>query len=201
MQWSAVDADFPPDLPTLPAAWYQRPTLDVARDLPGRILVKREGSALLAVRIVEVEAYHQHGDGASHSRNGRTARNDAMFRAGGVLYVYFIYGMHFCMNVVTEDEGVGAAVLLRAAEPLRGVDIMRERRGAAAREHALLHGPARLCQALAITRAHDGLALDGSVLGILDTPPVSEADILRGPRIGIRHSTDLLWRFYLKRTP
>lgn len=198
MRWEDSDTEFPPGLPMLPAAWYRRPTLDVARDLPGRILVKREGGALLAARIVEVEAYHERGDGASHSRNGRTPRNDAMFRAGGVLYVYFIYGMHFCMNVVTEDEGVGAAVLLRAAEPLRGVDIMRERRGAAARERALLQGPARLCQAFAITRAHDGLPLDGTVLGILDTPSASEADILRGPRIGIRHSTDLPWRFYLK---
>ncbi|MDT8324338.1 MAG: DNA-3-methyladenine glycosylase, partial [Bacteroidota bacterium] len=122
--------------------FYRRPTLSVARDLLGKVFVRRDGKRLLSGRIVEVEAYHQDGDEAAHSFGGERGRNRVMFRDGGVLYVYFTYGMHFCMNVVTEREGTGAAVLIRALEPLDGVALMRANRGAGKSDFELTNAPA-----------------------------------------------------------
>ncbi|MDX9759853.1 MAG: DNA-3-methyladenine glycosylase [Bacteroidota bacterium] len=185
----------------LPPAFYQRPTLTVARDLLGKIFIRRLDDTLLSGRIVEVEAYHQQGDEAAHTFRGRTARNRVMFRAGGVLYVYFTYGMHHCMNVVTEQDGVGAAVLIRALEPREGIESMRALRGGNRRDRDLLAGPARLCQALALTREHNGLPLDGVAVGIADAPAVPDDDILTTTRVGISRGRDLPWRFCLAGSP
>jgi DNA-3-methyladenine glycosylase len=143
----------------LPPAFYDRPVLDVARDLIGCILFFNG----VGGRIVETEAYAS-GDPASHSFKGRTVRNAVMFGPPGHLYVYFTYGMHYCANLVCEAEGSGAAVLLRALEPLQGLDLMSERRGPVVRRsdgsvdaRLLCGGPARLTQALAIGRAQNGL--------------------------------------------
>jgi DNA-3-methyladenine glycosylase len=135
----------------LPAAFYDRPALKVARDLIGCTLLFHG----VGGRIVETEAYAS-TDPCSHSFRGRTARNAVMFGPPGHLYVYFTYGMHFCCNLVCEAEGRGAAVLLRALEPARGVDLMAERRGGAPAK-LLCSGPARLTQALAIGRDQNGL--------------------------------------------
>ncbi len=185
----------------LPSAFYRRPTLTVARELIGKVFIRRLDDRLLRGRIVEVEAYHQNDDAASHSFRGRSARNDVMFRAGGLLYVYFTYGMHFCMNVVTEDEGVGAAVLLRAVEPLDGIDMMRVHRGAGKKDRELANGPAKFCQAFGIDREANGFPLDGSVVGIADAADVPSSRILATSRVGIRRSTDLPWRFLEKESP
>src|SRR5512133_4009712 len=115
----------------LPQAFFDRPTLTVARDLLGKIFTVVSGDETLSGRIVEVEDYHQSGDLSSHSSRGMTPRNAIMFGPPGRLYVYFTYGMHFCMNIVTEPEGVGAAVLIRAIEPLTGLETIQTRRGAA----------------------------------------------------------------------
>jgi len=185
----------------LDPTFYTRSTLTVAREMLGKIFFRRYGGETLTGRIVEVEAYHEEGDEAAHSCIGRSARNAVMFRAGGHLYVYFTYGMHFCMNVVTEGEGVGAAVLIRGIEPLEGIDVMRRLRGYPRREHDLTNGPAKICRAFGIGRAENGLPLDGTLVGIADAPPVARKRIAVSSRIGITRSRELPWRFYLSGNP
>ena len=143
--------------------------------------------------IVEAEAYDQ-SDAASHSHAGPTARNASMFGAPGRAYVYRSYGMHWCLNFVCREPGHGAGVLVRAIEPTAGIETMRARRGAQD-VRLLCSGPGRLCQALAVTRAHDGLALDAPPFEIVPAP--SPVPIVRGPRIGITKAADVPWRFGL----
>jgi DNA-3-methyladenine glycosylase len=144
--------------------------------------------------VVEIEAYSPE-DPASHSFRGRTMRNAAMFGPPGHLYVYRAYGIHWCANVVCLDEGVGAAVLLRALEPTYGLDVMRARRGLDDSQ-LLSSGPGRLCQALGITGRHDGLPLDRPPFEVRrSSEPV---EIVTGPRVGITHGGDLPWRYSLR---
>lgn len=182
----------------LPREFYVRPTLTVAREALGKIFVRRIGKITLAGRIVEVEAYHQDGDAASHSSRGKTQRNEVMFRQGGFLYVYFTYGMHFCMNIATEEEGVGAAVLIRGIEPLTGWEVMRKNRGEHLALHNLTNGPAKCTQAFHIARPENGVDLCGEKIFLLDAPIIAEKNVMRTERIGIRVSTDLKWRFFEK---
>jgi DNA-3-methyladenine glycosylase len=170
----------------LPADFFRRSSLEVARDLIGvGLFVNGVGG-----RIVETEAYDP-GEPASHSFGGRTERNAAMFGPVGHAYVYRSYGIHWCLNFVC-GETMGSAVLIRALEPLRGIDIMRQRRGLED-VRLLCAGPGRLCQALAITREHDGRALDKPPFALErgDAP----IEIATGPRIGITRAVDLPWRF------
>ena len=147
-------------------------------------------------RIVEVEAYRE-DDPASHTYRGRTPRNAVMFGPPGHLYVYFTYGMHHCANVVTSPDGVGAAVLLRAVEPVRGEELMRDRR---AGRTPLTDGPAKLCQAFAIGPQHNGIDVcRGHDVMLLDdgTPPPDDPTV--GPRVGISRAVDVPWRFLVPR--
>jgi DNA-3-methyladenine glycosylase len=185
----------------LSADFYLRPTLEVAKDLLGKIFVRKQSGLELAGKIVEVEAYHQDGDEASHSYKGRTARNALMFDAGGRLYVYFIYGMHFCMNVTTEKDGIGAAVLIRGIEPVHGIEDMRKRRGPDISFLQLTNGPAKCCQAFGIGRSHNGASLCGPEICILEAPSVIDADIGVSSRIGITSGRKLEWRFFVKGNP
>jgi DNA-3-methyladenine glycosylase len=179
----------------LPRRFYARPSTVVARELLGRVFVRSGRSgARVAARIVETEAYEQ-TDPASHSFRGVTARNAVMFGPAGHLYVYFTYGMHFCMNVVTDREGWGSAVLLRAGEPLEGVATMRRRRGTAD-PRLLCSGPARFTQAFGIGRGFDGVDLiEGSTIWIERGVPVPAARVQIGPRVGIRSGVEQPWRF------
>ena len=179
----------------LPRWFFERPSPEVAPDLLGRVLVRRlPDAATLSVRIVETEAY-QEDDPASHSYRGRTARTEVMFGPPGRLYVYFTYGMHFCMNVVTGVEGEGSAVLLRAGEPLEGLDEMRMRRGVDD-ARALCSGPGRLCQALGVTRTDNGTDLvAGNALSLHAGMPVRPGDVAVTPRVGIRSGIERPWRF------
>ncbi len=148
-------------------------------------------------RIVEVEAYEQH-DPASHTYNGRTARNAAMFGPGGHLYVYLSYGIHHCANIVTDPGDVGSAVLLRAVEPLEGIGVMRARRGERG-DADLTNGPGKFCQAFGIDRSHDGVDLidPGSPVVLLDDGVLPPRHPLVGPRVGLTRATDTPWRFRL----
>ncbi len=175
------------------AAFWLRPTLEMARALLGCVLVREMGQQQLAGRIVETEAYLQ-DDPASHSSGGRTRRNAAMFGPPGTAYVYFTYGNHFCLNVVTAADGIGEAVLIRAMEPLAGMEEMAARRGRSS-QRDLLSGPGKICQAMGIDRSLDG--------HLLDTPPLrllvdewDPGEICEAPRVGISRATDRRWRFY-----
>ena len=182
----------------IPRAFFARPVLEVAEELIGAtFLVDGVGG-----KIVEVEAYH-HEDPAAHGYRGRTERNATMFGPPGYAYVYRSYGIHWCVNFVCEPEGVADAVLIRALEPTHKLSLMRRRRGVED-ERRLCSGPGRLCQALAITGAHDGLALDRPPFRL--EPRTEKPEVVRGPRIGISRATDLPWRYglagsrYLSRT-
>ena len=177
----------PVTTPTLGSEFFARRVHDVAPDLIGvTLLVDGVGG-----RIVEVEAY-DHKDPASHGFRGRTDRNASMFGPPGHAYVYRSYGIHWCLNLVCEEVGVANAVLLRALEPTRGLEQMRARRGLED-ERLLCSGPGRLCQALGVTREHDGLPLDRPPFELLagDSP----VDVVNGPRIGITRAAELPWRY------
>jgi DNA-3-methyladenine glycosylase len=180
-----------------------RPTLTVARRLLGKILVHQTADGLTAGRIVEVEAYRGPADRAAHSRGGhRSARNEVMYGPPGHAYVYFIYGMHHCVNVVTQPREVPEAVLIRALEPVIGVELMRRRRRLPdAPEARLCRGPGALCQALGIDRALNGADLMRGPLRILDRPDVAAARIVRTSRIGVDYAgADAArpWRFVVR---
>ncbi len=184
-----------------PCAFFRRPTVEVARALLGALLVKREAEGWCAARLVEVEAYLPEADPANHAYRGKTRRNAAMFEPGGVLYVYAIYGKHHCVNVVTEEAGRGAAVLLRAAEPVLGHELFRRRRGAVA-DVELCRGPANLARAFGLTLSHNGRSVCTPEL-FLQAPaePIPEEDIEQSPRIGVRRGRELLLRFFLRTSP
>ncbi len=203
----------------LPLDFYQRPVEEVARDLLGRHLERRLGGARLVLRIVEVEAYLGVGDRASHAWRGRpTARTRTLFGPAGRAYVYFVYGMHHCLNAVTGEAGIGAAVLIRAGEPIAGRGRMLALRGLAGaarswqpgprrplgegspnegigaarwrvmRPGLVAGGPARLCQALAVDRGLDGASLRGSDLRITAGTPVVFGEVVVGPRVGVAYA-------------
>ena len=173
--------------------FFARPVHEVAPELIGAtLLVDGVGG-----RIVEVEAYEQ-DDPASHSFRGRTARTASMFGAPGHAYVYRSYGIHWCLNLVCAEDGRAEAALVRALEPIRGLEAMRERRGVEA-ARALCSGPGKLCQALAITRVLDGLPLDEPPFELLSRE--AELPLAVGPRIGITRAVEHPWRYGLAGSP
>jgi DNA-3-methyladenine glycosylase len=180
--------------------------LAVARDLLGRLLVvpARDGRRVAGV-IVETEAYRGPEDRASHAWNGRrTARTETMYAVGGTAYVYFVYGMHHQFNVVTNAADTPHAVLVRALEPVEGIELMRRRRRAAG-DHALTSGPGKLCEALGIDRRLDRVDLVGARAWIEEGPRrVSETAVASGPRIGIDYAGEWMlrpWRFWIRDNP
>jgi DNA-3-methyladenine glycosylase len=185
----------------LPRRFFDRPAVEVAPDLLGRVLVRRlPDGTRLAGRIVEAEAYEP-GDPASHGFRGPTPRNASMFGPPGRLYVYFTYGHHWMMNVVTRSEGEGSAVLLRALEPLEGLASMAAARGrTAARD--LCSGPGKLAQALQVDRAQDGEDLvGGSVVWLEAGTPVRADRVEAGGRVGVSVGVEPLWRFVVAGNP
>ncbi len=174
----------------LSAAFYERPVLEVARALIG-CSVACDGCSGV---IVETEAYH-HSEPACHAFVGLTPRTGTLFGPASNAYVYRSYGIHACLNAVAEPEGVGAAVLIRALEPVEGVEVMRARRGVQQLE-ALCSGPGKLTQALGITLEHNGTSLvAGPIVISGPAPPVAVGDVSAGPRIGITKAAELPWRF------
>jgi len=186
----------------MPRSFFARPAEEVAPELLGRLLVRRTAEGRIVLRITEVEAYAGERDAASHAFRGRTPRNAVMFGPAGHLYVYFTYGMHFCINVVCGVEGESAAVLIRAGEIVEGADLARSRRPAGSKDRDLARGPARLTQALGLGRADNGVDLcaDGS-LSVCEGVPVEPDRVLTGPRTGISVAADIPWRFWIDGDP
>ena len=174
----------------LPVEFYARDTVTVARDLLGKVLAHGE----TAGRIVEVEAYLGVDDLAAHSSRGVTDCTRVIFGPPAHAYVYFIYGMYECLNLIAEPEGTAGCVLIRALEPLSGIELMRERRPKARKLHELTSGPARLTMALGISRVHNGTSLINGPITVHDYPP--PAEIITTPRIGITQCADWPLRFY-----
>lgn len=174
--------------------YLSRPASVVAPLLLGCILEREVNGMMLRVRIVETEAYEE-TDAASHSYKGKTERTNVMFGEAGHLYVYFTYGMHYCCNVVTDKEGVGSAVLIRAVEPLTGSEYMQELRHRDGVE--LTNGPAKLCQALSINKSLNGHDLAQSSLTLIIWPPLPDQLITQTTRIGVSQAKDVPWRFYI----
>ncbi|MBU8933791.1 MAG: DNA-3-methyladenine glycosylase [candidate division Zixibacteria bacterium] len=175
-------------------SFYVRPTLEVAPDLIGKYIVYKTPACRLSARIVEVEAYIGTDDPACHAARGRTKRNEVMFGPPGISYVYFIYGMYHCLNIVTEPEGSPAAVLLRGAEPVEGIDEMR-RHSPKSKPHELLNGPGKFCRSFGLDRTHNGLDLVGGELYLEDRHEET-ANVGQSNRIGISVGKELPWRFY-----
>ena len=187
----------------LQRAFYKREVTFVAKKLLGKIFVKNDEKFRLAGKITEVEAYHGDFDQAAHSFKGKTKRTEVMFNEGGYLYVYFTYGAHFCCNVVTGKKGEGTAVLIRALEPLVGLERMiKNRFGRKLKNEKeilnLTSGPGKLCKAFNINTSFSGLDLLGDKIFILDNKKINETEIGISKRIGITRSVDLPWRFFIK---
>ncbi len=181
------------------AAFYDRDPAVVARELLGAVLLATEHSGIIAGRIIETEAYLGPHDLACHATAGRTARTWNLFGAPGTAYVYRSYGIHWCVNAVTREEGFGSAVLIRALEPLAGVDEMRARRPKARTDYELCNGPGKLCAALAIDKSFDGEPLTGgSRLSIVEGTQLEDKEVMVGPRIGITKDAHRPLRFWLR---
>ncbi len=195
------DSQPQPDLGApLPRAFYDRDTAQVAQELLGRLLVHADPQGITAGIIVEAEAYLQ-GDPGCHAARGRTERNAPMFGPPGTVYVYLIYGMHHCLNIVTRPEGVGEAVLIRAVEPICGLELMQKRREAGA-EQELTSGPAKLTQAMSIDRRHNNGDITAGPLYVSDSPPVPRP-MVTTVRIGLSaaRGAELPLRYCLSDSP
>ena len=179
---------------SLPQSFFRRDPREVAPELLNKILAAQDGRR---GRIVEVEAYCGAEDPAAHSYRGMTARNASMFGPAGRMYVYFTYGMHWCANVVCGEVGEGVGVLLRALEPVAGLELMRAARPKARNDRDLCRGPGRLAQAMGISRADDGSDLRRGHFRVLDDGLAPPANPETGPRIGIRVAAHEPWRWHV----
>ena len=191
----------------LPRSFFVDSTEAIAKKLLGCVLAHKTSKGLLAGKIVETEAYLAKDDPASHAFNGPTIRNQAMFGPPGFSYVYYIYGMYHCFNVVTGPKGSGSAVLIRALEPLEGIDLMQKNRKTKSIKN-LCSGPGKLCMAMGINRNHNNLNLRKKPLYLLspDCENVPERTrnkikIIQSKRVGISKGEDLLLRFYIDQNP
>lgn len=186
-------------VPTEDFSFLEAPSYEVAPQLLGCVLVRQLDGRQLAGRIVEVEAYDQ-SDAASHSFRGKTQRTATMFGPSGHLYVYFTYGMHYCGNIVTSGEGQGAGVLIRAVEPLEGLEVMSQHRHGLTGQQ-LTNGPAKFCQAFGITKAMNGHDLHRPPLQLVSQPRLAQTAIVQTTRIGISQAKDVPWRFFIRDNP
>jgi len=182
----------------LPRAFYARKTLIVAKELLGKHLVRRVKEGEMVGKVVEVEAYRGSDDPASHAYRGKRPRSKLMFGKAGIAYVYFIYGNHHCLNVTTERVGVPGAVLFRALEPVKGMEVMQKNRGTKSLSN-LTNGPGKLTQALNITKKQNGLDLTKEGELFIHDPEEKEfPEIVSTKRVGVKAGLDKPWRFYIK---
>ncbi|MFD8297234.1 DNA-3-methyladenine glycosylase [Streptomyces bauhiniae] len=195
----------PPDRTPLPRDFFDRPVLEVAPDLLGRLIVRTTPDGPITLRLTEVEAYDGPNDPGSHAYRGRTPRNDVMFGPPGHVYVYFTYGMWHCMNLVCGPEGTASGVLLRAGEIVEGAELTRERRLSARNDKELAKGPARLATALDVDRSLDGTdacATGQTPIRVLTGTPVPPEQVRSGPRTGVAGDGGVHpWRFWVADDP
>src|SRR5262245_51056393 len=187
--------------PPLPSSFYDRPTEAVARDLLGAVLECHSPDGVASGRIVETEAYLGEHDLACHAAAGKTTRTAPLYGPPGIAYVYFIYGMYWCFNAVTRAEQEPSAVLVRAVEPLAGIDLMRRRRPKVRRNVDLTNGPGKLCLALGIDGASNWSPLQRRPLLIRAGSPVDDRDVVITPRIGITQCADWPLRWFVRDSP
>jgi DNA-3-methyladenine glycosylase len=192
----------------LPREFFARPVTRVAPDLLGCVIEHRTADGVVAAMIVETEAYAGSADPASHSFRGETSRNSVMFGDPGHVYVYFTYGMHYCMNLVCQPAGEASAVLLRAGRVIEGADLAAARRvtGLSGGADRLGSGPARLCQALGIDKSHNGVDVCDPAGALTVRAPEESAapgpgDISCGPRVGVSKAAEVAWRFWITADP
>ncbi len=185
----------------LSSGFYARDTEIVARELLGCVLECHGPNGVISGRIVETEAYLGEHDLACHAAAGLTPRTRPLYGAPGTSYVYFVYGVHWCFNAVTREEGLPSAVLVRALEPLDGIDLMRGRRPAARRDVDLTNGPGKLCAALGIDAAHNETSLQAPPILIRQGAQVPRDRVVVTPRIGIRHAADWPLRWIVSDSP
>lgn len=181
----------------LPRTFYRQPTLKIANELLGKYLVRKWSDSFIIGKIVETEAYIGEEDPACHAARGKTDRNGVMYGQPGFAYIYFIYGMYFCLNVVTGEKGFPAAILIRAVEPFSGIELMKKFRKTDL-ERNLTNGPGKLCQAFGLNREQNGADLCGKELFISSGEIIKRKDIARSKRIGIKVGIDPLWRFFVQ---
>ena len=182
----------------LDRAFFKRPTLDVAPDLLGKIIVHKTDGQVVAGKIVETEAYLGNGDEAAHSARGRTQSTQVIFGPPGRAYVYLCYGMYECLNLIAEPDGQAGCVLIRALEPLAGIEQIEQRRPRAKRLRDLASGPGKLTLALGVTRARNGADVTRGELTVRELREPESFAIVQTTRIGISVSRDLPYRFYIK---
>jgi DNA-3-methyladenine glycosylase len=181
----------------LSKSFFEGKTVDeLAKSLLGCELVHKTPEGTTAGIIVETESYHE-TDEASHSYNGKTKRTEVMFGPPGQVYVYFTYGMHWCFNITAEEDGVGAAVLIRALEPTRGIELMKKRRGKES-AYDLCSGPSKLVNAMGITKVDYGKPVHKGKFGLKPREEAASLSIRSGPRVGISKAKDKPWRFWIK---
>lgn len=188
----------------LPKEFYYRDLLTIAKDLLGKYLVKKDNDILYVGKLVEVEAYDGAIDEAAHSFGGKTPRNAVMFKGGGLLYVYFTYGMHHCANVVAGKEGEGKAILIRGIEPVYNIEKMAfnrygENTVTKTQMKNITNGPGKICKAFAIDKSHNGTDLSGNSIFISKGEDIPGDQIRISTRIGITRSVDLPWRFFINK--
>jgi DNA-3-methyladenine glycosylase len=187
---------------TVPRSFFARPSEEVAPELLGKLIVRDDDDGHCVLRVTEVEAYAGARDPASHAFRGKTPRNAVMFGPAGYLYVYFTYGMHFCVNAVCGDVGEASAVLIRAGEIVEGIDVARSRRPSGTTDRDLARGPARLTQALGLGRVDNGVDLCGDgPLTVHEGLSVADESIRTGPRTGISTAAGIPWRFWIDGDP
>ncbi|RME88448.1 MAG: DNA-3-methyladenine glycosylase [Candidatus Hydrogenedentota bacterium] len=188
----------------LDRSFFEQDVLTVAEKLIGAIFYYETYLDFFVAEILETEAYHEKDDPACHAYRGKTKRNEVMFGPPGHLYVYFTYGMHYCMNIVCEPEGVAAAVLLRSMRPISGIESMQKNRGEKMKLKDLMRGPARLTQAMGITTGQNGMPLDRNrkkPRAWIELPTLHSHAVQKATRIGISSGQELKWRFLAKDNP
>lgn len=185
----------------LPRKFYLQDTITVAKNLLGKIIVKKEGKKFLAGKIVETEAYIGEHDPACHAYQKFTERSSTLYEIGGKIYVYFVYGNYYCFNIVTEEEGKGNAVLIRAVEPLKGIEIMRIRRPKAKSDFELTNGPSKFCLAFDIDDRIHRKDITGNEIFVSLSEKKEKFQIAISKRIGLNVGVDFPYRFFIKDNP